>query len=386
MSLIKASEETRKQACKTEYALVAFLLLMSGSPALSYPVLYAIIGLFMLLVSLWNHSLHRRMGLIWYVVMLMIIFALQFIVLEKISFFANLGVISKIVFGSTVMWILKDRFKKVYLDCIYFFASISLVFYALNLVGYDVPALFPAISRRVHCILLYNQIIGVCRNCGPFWEPGAYACYLLLVPLFYVGSLNNLIKDERKKTLVLLVALLTTLSTTGYVALFFLVMYYFVFIKKRVGLGTYIATLVFGILAVYVGSKLDFIGDKVEHQLNVTAQSKGEYNSNRFGAFAFDLHYIKKHPIVGNGFIVETRYADHPQLWYAQLGHGNGFCNYCAQMGLIAMFAYLYMLYRESFSSPRTAIARVVIVILLLQGEQLLNYPLFLSLPFIKSK
>ena len=95
------------------------------------------------------------------------------------------------------------------------------------------------------------------------------------------------------------------------------------------------------------------------------------------------MKYIEKHPMFGNGLIEQTRYADHRHLWGMSLGHGNGFSNYMAQMGLVAMFVYLLLLYKSVKGNIFSKWLVVLIVVLLLQGEQLLNYPLFLSLPFI---
>ena len=129
----------------------------------------------------------------------------------------------------------------------------------------------------------------------------------------------------------------------------------------------------------YAYSNLDFMSSKIEEQTERSLEMQGDFSNTRIGSLLFDLHYIKKHPIVGNGLNERTRYADHPFLWGNSLGHGNAFSNYAAQMGVVALIVYFVLLY-YAFGNKLIV---PIIVALLFQGEQLMNFPLFSALPFV---
>lgn len=365
---------------KTEILLVTLLVLISGSPHLNTPILFGASGILALLYSILRSDVKQR-GKLWkYLFFLIAIFLGQMIVLPFISYLGSINVLAKIIFGATVMWVLKDRFRGAYLNVMYFFAAVSLIFYALEFIGFKVPNLISVDSSR-NSIFIFSSLNNVeeLRNCGPFWEPGAFACYLTLVPLLYIENLKEFVVNNKKKAIILLLALITTISTTGYICLFVIIVYYYImqsknkFVTYLVYLPIILATL------FYAYNNLDFMSSKINEQTESSLEMQGDFSNTRIGSLLFDLHYIKKHPIVGNGLNERTRYADHPFLWGNSLGHGNAFSNYTAQMGVVALIVYFVLLY-YAFGNKLIV---PIIVALLFQGEQLMNYPLFPALPFI---
>lgn len=365
---------------KTEILLVTLLVLMSGSPHLNMPILFGASGILALLYSILRSDVKKR-GKLWkYLCFLIAIFLGQMIVLSFISYLGSINVLAKIIFGATVMWVLKDRFRGAYLNVMYFFAAVSLIFYALEFIGFKVPDLVHVAPNR-NSIFIFSSLNNVeeLRNCGPFWEPGAFACYLILVPLLYIDNLKDFVICNKKKAIVLLLALITTISTTGYICLFVIILYYYMMQSKN-KFVTYLVYLPIILTTLfYAYSNLDFMSSKIEEQTESSLEMQGDFSNTRIGSLLFDLHYIKKHPIVGNGLNERTRYADHPFLWGKSLGHGNAFSNYTAQMGVIALIVYFVLLYR-AFGNKLIV---PIVVALLFQGEQLMNYPLFPALPFI---
>lgn len=97
----------------------------------------------------------------------------------------------------------------------------------------------------------------------------------------------------------------------------------------------------------------------------------------------FDQYYIEKHPFVGNGLDVKTRFADHPFLWEQSIGMGNGLTGFLANWGFVALLFYCVLLYQSLPLKKRDRIALIAIVLLQFNGEYLLNFPLYLALPFI---
>lgn len=361
------------------YMLIILLIFISGSPILNNAFLYGILGLGFLLYSVLFLNMSRRRKLWVYMLFFVIIFILQYINLHYISILGSINLLMKLMIGATVMWITKDKFRYIYTDVLFYLSVISLFFYIIGLLGLSIPNLFSNDPNR-SSILVYNTLSqSSYRNCGPFWEPGAFACYLILVPLLFIDNLREFVISNKSKTLVLSVTLISTISTTGYICLFIIIVYYLITFSKNRFISYLIYVPIVLVMISYAFVKLDFMSEKIEEQTLSAVDLDGEFSNTRLGSLMFDLHYIKKHPIIGNGLHERTRYADHPSLWGQNLGHGNAFSNYTAQMGTIAMIVYFLLLY-QAFSKR---IIVPIIVLLLFQGEQLLNYPLFLSLPFV---
>lgn len=368
---------------KTDILLVTILVLISGSPVLFLctPVLYGFLGVIAVLYSFSRKDWKDRDFLWKYCLFLSFIFLCQLFTLKFISFLGSINVIAKIVLGATIMWKLKEDFRAIYFKVIYWFSIISLIFFFADCLGYDIPNLFSA-NEQYSSIIIYNKLIkadAIGRNCGPFWEPGAFACYLLLIPLLYIEELKEMVSNKKKESIILFITLITTFSTTGYICLGVLIIYYYLKFKKN-KLVVYLVYLpILLLLTVYAYNDFDFLGGKIEAQTKNSLEVKGDFSNTRMGSLFFDIHYIKKHPIIGNGLHEQTRYADHPFLWGGALGHGNAFSNYTAQMGIVAIVIYFFLLYK-GFNKK---IIVPIIVLLLFQGEQLLNYPIYLSLPFV---
>jgi hypothetical protein len=121
--------------------------------------------------------------------------------------------------------------------------------------------------------------------------------------------------------------------------------------------------------------------EKIEDQFQSSeVMAKDEVSNTRFGALTMDLQYIGSQPLFGNGLDIKTRYRFHP--WVKEdFGHGNGMSNFLAYWGIPFFVFWLYCVYILSFNvskSRATSLLVLVLIILILQGEQFLNYPIFL--------
>lgn len=120
------------------------------------------------------------------------------------------------------------------------FCSISLVVWLLaNIMG----APFVSFMRSISVIQpsspteTYSFLFGLCshiqmgirRNLGFTWEPGRFACWILLG--MYFNLVRNKFNIKNKPFCILFFSLLTTLSTTGYSLLTVLVL--FILINKK---------------------------------------------------------------------------------------------------------------------------------------------------------
>lgn len=376
---------------KKDYLLMFLFMGISGNPVFpligKYEYLIFLIILFLLYGQKIGSNAYKHIK-IWLAI-LSVIFAGQLFVFFHISWLGSLNYICKFVCGILVAYILQEKLPIVYLRLITFLAAISIVFYGIymftgQMFGFEVA--------RQHSIIIFNQIppsiydIGIPRNAGMFWEAGAYAGYLMLTPILFVNNPTYLWQNHRKSCYILIGALLTTMSTTGYILLALYIMY-FMYMKTNKK-SSFLLSMVFVLpLLFYAFSNIDFLGEKITSQYEVSSElSTDDVEHGRFGSIVFDMPYIKSSPFFGNGFDESTRYRFHPWLQNSDEGggFGNGFSGIIAYLGIPFMFLYLYVIYKNKYlASVEARVFTIVFVILLLQGECYMNYPLLLSLPFV---
>ena len=366
---------------------------MSGNPFFSFTSDFSkfiFILIVLLLVVMHNRYFTFQEGLIYYIFLIFYasIFIFQNLVLGFVSFPSTVVFLARITLGYIVIRYIGVNFKLAYFHVIFFVSFISLFGYIWNFLGQDIYAIHYTEQTNLYNdnsgrnIIFFQQKGDGSRNSGMFWEAGAFACYICLAFLFYLGSIKMLFKKHLFKVVVILLALITTYSTTGYIVLFILgVSTIYIEYSQKYGPFVLPVLVSFVIIAYITYENTDFLKDKIDHQFqNASARDEGEFGPDRLSALYFDIHYITKHPLIGNGFHSQTRYADHPELQKVALGHGNGFSDFLASMGILSLMFYSFYILKYNITHP---VIFLVGILILLQGEPLLNYPLFLSLPFI---
>ncbi|GHT87864.1 hypothetical protein FACS189474_1790 [Bacteroidia bacterium] len=370
------------------YFLIFLLLLISGNPAMGSDVKSAIVGIgLFLFVYLYKYiSLNFKRKYFLYLSVFFFIFLVQYVNLGFVSIPFVLGFMIKIFIGGIIFCVLRENFSNYFFHAMFYVCLISIPFYLLQLFyGVSIFSHFYTFGVQNRSMVFFTIMDGIhhTRNAGMFWEPGAFQGYINLCLFMNFRTMPIILKNEKWKITIIIITLLTTQSTTGYIVFFILCMLYlFTYTKiNRIRLSI-LATLLF-ILGYYVYNQYDFLGEKMEKQYDSALLLGGDFRNDRFGSFLFDMHYIKKNPLTGNGFHEKTRFADHPELQNIPLGHGNGFSNFLACAGLLGTFWYLYMIIR--FQKKPDSLFLCLVVIVLLQGEQFLNYSFWLGLPFYMS-
>lgn len=379
---------------KIEVYLYTFLFTaMSGNPLFSISgdsSKYIFIAFVLVLVAKHHTYFNFNKGIIYYrfFAFYALIFLFQKLVLGFVSFPSTIAFMARITLGYIIIRHIGHNFKYAFFQIIFIVSLISLFGFSWNALGMDIPAISVVETTAQYSdnssrnIILFNQHADGHRNSGMFWEPGAFACYICLAFLFYLGNMRSLLKLHKWKVIIILVALITTFSTTGYIVLFIIgIATIYIEYKKKYGAFVLPILLTFGLIAYLTYENTEFMKDKMDTQVAAASQrDEGEFAPDRMSALLFDLHYIGKHPLVGNGMHVSTRFADHPALQKEDLGHGNGFSDFLASMGVLSFLFYLFYIVRYNKNHPAIF---VICIIFLLQGEPLLNYPLFLCLPFV---
>lgn len=164
-----------------------------------------------------------------------------------------------------------------------------------------------------------------------FWEPGAFQGFIMLPFLFYIGELKWLWENRRKQVIVLVLALFSTLSTTAYLVAFTFCFLLLMTSKlKKIYKGVLIVcALLTGVYAFY---SLDFLGEKIQGQVETTdTEGTNKVNWSRTGALFIDLVSIARHPFVGNGFLMDSRYVEFGD---EMAGTGNGLSGAVNMLGI----------------------------------------------------
>lgn len=305
------------------------------------------------------------------------------IAFDFVSWEGVLGFLLKLVIAYSALHYYhsrKESFELIYVKVMATLSLLSLPLFALNFFRHVGIQLERDVQKSTLFYTSHDTTAEFVRNSGMFWEPGAFAGYLILAFLFMV-SLNGRFQIGPFKTefLWLFLGILTSLSTTGYIVFGLIAAVYFL---TNYSFGKIILAPLFVVLMVYAYSNLAFLQEKILGQYE-SASEMGRYDvsNTRFGALNMDLQYIKASPLWGNGLHFTTRFRFHPWI-NEDIGHGNGMSNYIVIWGvpvfLIWILSCLGFFRNRMKSLKMLAFIPPIILLLLLQGEQFLNYPVFL--------
>lgn len=191
----------------------------------------------------------------------------------------------------------KDEFLLLFEKILVFFCCISLVVWVLvNILGTPFVSLMRLISviQPSNPTETYSFLFGICsqlefgirRNLGFTWEPGRFACWILLGLyvnlIFYRFKIN--FKNNRS-FYILFLSLITTFSTTGYTVIFLLFLFYF--INRKGVLSKFLIILGLTLVAPSIIG-LSFMSDKILSLLD----------------FNNDISIIDYHIIEGNMAVI----------------------------------------------------------------------------------
>ena len=330
-------------------------------------------------------SIQSRKIIVQMIIVFMMLFIMQYVVFGWNTVPGIINHISKFIVGAGYMAYKGPRFRQVFFKTMYAICLVALPLWIIQQFYGGMSGMSWGIGKTIW-IYSYRDNDDIVRNCGFFWEPGAFGGYISLLALLFFKDLKNLFSFHKKECIVILLALLSTQSTGGYISFGCILLAYFAFsMKSKV---KYILLPLGVCAALYTYTKLDFLSEKIEGQNeSATELEWGEYSSTRMGSLMFDMYYVAKHPLIGNGLHERTRLADHPMLAMMlkngeEQGAGNGFSDTLAKWGLIYFFAFAYFFFKSNRGVPnRIKYMFLVLLCVILQGEAFMNYPLFLGIP-----
>jgi len=383
-----------------EYIPMFIFLCFSGNPIITNQaysknllIVYAVILSFLVFTYIGQKipfSLQDRLATVIIIIIAISIF--QQITLGFVSYKGVFALVLKILVGLFTFLYYQHKkidFLHVYIKLFAFLVILSIPFFILNQFVYTGINVSGGLQKSM--ILYtpfnpYNKYDGI-RNSGMFWEPGAFSGYLLLALVFVIIKNGKVaIGKYKEEVLLIIIGVLTTLSTTGYVILGIIIILYF---WQRYKYGKFILVPVLIGVMSYAYLNLEFLNKKIEHQFfEAVEMKKGDIVVTRFGSFLMDLKYIKAKPLIGNGLDIKTRFRFDPEITKDDIGLSNGMSSIIAYWGIPFFMFWMYCVYKFAYNfsgSVKTALIALFFIVLLLQGETYLNFPLFLSffvLPF----
>lgn len=382
-----------------QYAFLGAVIASSGNP------IFGILGsqtpwLILTAVSVWA-SLYVQEKLSSAIYLVVVPFALLSAL--HVAFFgtsvatASIGFVLKL-FIAAVCATTVQNFGIKFVRIMAVLAGLSLLFFLPMLVGVDVVNLTAPFALSVGELNLatigvhtFNFTEGGLRNSGMFWEPGAFSGYLALALLFYATSKARW-QVPVAAIVLIITALLTTRSTTGYAALAAISLFLVAGLnsRSRSPLGPAIAVigscfLLFAFVAL--STNLEFLAAKTIAQWENALSGVSGNETTRFGNLFFDFRDLMLRPITGWSASSEPRFGGSAAIAAIIQVQGNGLSGFAVRYGLLGTAVALLAIFfgmRRWCSSVVTALICVVIVSIILFGQQFFNYPAFLCLFFLK--
>ena len=388
------------------YLIVFLLLGLSGMPFFSGRDIFLIAtaGLFVGFAILERDLAVHKEVVIVLVSALILVFCQAFI----FSFFkltTVIGLILKIAVAFLAVKLLKEQFVNYFLKLMAFFCLFSfLVFIPIfispgleNTLMNAMPSFLSyeyyemgigQVSKRTMILFEFNtQMINnsrhLVRNCGPFWEPGAYGGFLL------IALILNTVREQRFSTRLnwlFIATIISTQSTTAFMALFaFVIIVFLIFQRTRVPLKLLIvAVLVVGTVVAF--QSLYFLKSKIQKEAAGLEEAMEQGGDTRLASAALDWQDIRRFPFTGRGMWDETRIDDK----FEAVMRNNGFTNLIARWGFIFFAIYFYWYYKgfEQYcriyeANKYMPLALLCIIWLIGMSQDYFESPFFISLAFL---
>jgi hypothetical protein len=279
--------------------------------------------------------------------------------------------------------ILGERFLPTFVKIMSIFSVISLVIFIpillkpslLDLILSNSPIHFEVENvsygerQTLHSLLVMNftpDFVGRMRNAGPFWEAGVYGGFLTIALM-----VNTMLQQSifTRRGLLFVVTILSTFSTTAYLGLFLFFSIYYA-IKIGSPLLRVAIVVVFGLSITIAYSSFDFLGNKIETEIDqmvYDAQVQG--GNSRMASAYLDITELVEKPFyifLGRGSHPENRVATTDK----DVQRNNGTTDLLALWGLPFYIFYFFCLWTSmkafcSYAGEWRSIAAVFVFVLL---------------------
>jgi hypothetical protein len=313
----------------------------------------------------------------------------------SVTIASSLSMLVKILTGLVVVRFSRD-IDRSYILMMYGVSIFSFLFYFPTLAGLPVENLLSSIGQNagelggLH-VGFYNFKVehsGVefLRNPGFFGEPGIFACLIVFALLL---AAKNMSTTPTRFFYVLYAALITTQSTTGYIAgaaVFMFLMFKSKAVAKYVEVFSMAFRIAIGVISIvgiiYIFSDSSFLLEKIQQQFVMFEQRDEGWELTRWGNADFDWEFIVDRPLFGWSQLWETRGLQNVEFVDR---FGNGLTGFIVRFGFVGFGLFLLFAFRTMshiYNSKGVAALAVGLIVVMLFGEFLLSFPIFLALMF----
>lgn len=349
-----------------DFSLFFILMIIFAKSSTSFENIYFI--LFINLILFVYSLTKQKPKFIFYIII--ILFILQFLMLNEIfnRFYLQFLInnICYILFSYSILNIFQNRFFSYYENFITIISVISLPLFFIQIISINfinninvtiqkffnikIDELYASSCEYYSTSLIYtvNQSgtdFSSFRNSGFTFEPGMFACFILIGIVF--NLLINNFKNNRN-LIFLVLALITTQSTTGLIGLLIVFVFYMINndnFKRKILFNICILSIIcFGIIFSDIGITkiqntidLDF---NLEYSIEESQSDKDRVVSlGRIGGIKYALfNELPISPILGLG-----NYGYENQ----NLATASGIGLFLRTFGLLGIFLYLYALLKS---------------------------------------
>lgn len=280
---------------------------------------------------------------------------------ESLSF---VGLTLKILIAYMIVKIVGSHFFDKLFDYLIILILLSSPFYLLELIMPDIMSSLSSVLNFMtkakqtdlggYYIYIYMHnprgvYDSIIRNSGFMWEPGAYACVLTFMLVYYLHKMKYRFSP---KVWIIIISLISTFSTSGLISLFF-VMFFCILRSERLKKISYfipILLLVLLIVGYDIYKSNEFMSDKIELYLDTQDDIKevddgsgtGEtfVKVNRVGIAIISVDNAFRRPW-GEGAFISTYIKT---VYMGAVGN-NSLAELLRQWGWLGLLALYYALY-----------------------------------------
>lgn len=354
--LQRLSKQSTQQSDRLNTVLVFMLLAVSAIDFFYLSQNYILIAFLISTFCFFRYKKRINIAFLRIVLLFAVVETLQFVLLGGFNARTFVGTYIRLFLAFSVVTLVGVDFFKIYVRILYFISVISLVFYAgsfipgseniyINVLSNLIPNPFGAegfYKNNPNVVLVtFNGLFSDHRNSGAFWEPGAFAVFLMLALLF------NTLEEKKlwtKKNIVFIICLITTFSTTSYLALFVFIVYLNVdlIIKNALYSVVFIGVL---IGSIYIYNETPFLKDKIQNNILLA----NETTTSRFGSALADIEAFKRSPLVGLGRAGAKENFISVENFGVENHRNNGVFDLLSKYGLPLTLIYFFQIYNVFF-------------------------------------
>lgn len=246
-----------------------------------------------------------------YFLFFIIVFGLIHFALGHLSIIGTIAIILTYINLIYVCIILKSKFCHIYIRIMYVFCVIALIIWSIIVINPNlhtwVLSLKDILPQFISQTWLENssnpgtslyiyylsstpsEIFPLFRNCGPFYEPGLFASYIVIALILNYVRTKKLLN---RTNFIFILTLLTTMSSAGYISLAISLLYVAISSKKIYVKVTMLLAIFLLWEPIY---NLDFMAEKIANNMSTGREDA----TSRFGAIAYHAEKVAESPIVG---------------------------------------------------------------------------------------